>query len=171
MPSGEGKRLAPCHIRSRVRGHGKALLRDRGARGSKVPRLRYSWRGHPARTHLSPIRGAGEPAPTTSPCNLSHVEAARNSTRSGAANRSLQKGTCGWKSLSGEDAFETLPTGRRSPSCWTSLMQTRKRKYTYEEVVLMTMVQPPLPPRRASVNTTLVRDMCPSTNGVTHLPL
>ena len=45
--------------------------------------------------------------------------------------------------------------------------------HIYEVVVLITMVQPPLPPRRASVNTTLVRDMtlCPSTNGATNLPL
>ena len=48
-------------------------------------------------------------------------------------------------------------------------MQTRKRRYTYEEVVLITMVQPSLPPRRASVNTTLVRGMCPSTSGATNL--
>ena len=41
----------------------------------------------------------------------------------------------------------------------------------YDEVVLITMVQPLLPPRRASVNTTLVRDICSSTNGATNLPL
>ena len=57
-----------------------------------------------------------------------------------------------------------------SPSCWTLPMQTRKRRYTYKEVELITMVQLPLPPRRASVNTTLVRDMCPSTNGAINLP-
>ena len=50
-------------------------------------------------------------------------------------------------------------------------MQTRKRKFTYEDVVLITMVQPPLPPRRANSNTALVRDMCPSMNGATNLPL
>ena len=68
--------------------------------------------------------------------------------------------------------FETLLTGsiETSPS-WTSPMQTRKRRYTYEEVVLVMMVQPPLPPRHASVNTTLAWDMCPSTNGTTNLPL
>ena len=44
-------------------------------------------------------------------------------------------------------------------------MQTCKRRYTYEAVVLMTMVQPPLSPRRPSVNTILVRDVCLSTNG------
>ena len=57
-----------------------------------------------------------------------------------------------------------------SPSYWTSPMQTRKRRYTCEEAVLITMDQLPLPPRRASVNTTLVRDMCPSTNGAINLP-
>ena len=50
-------------------------------------------------------------------------------------------------------------------------MQTRRRRYTCEEAVLITMDQLPLPPRRASVNTTLVRDMCPSTNGAINLPL
>ena len=34
MHSGEADRLAPCQTRSRVRGHMKTLLRDRGARGS-----------------------------------------------------------------------------------------------------------------------------------------
>ena len=58
----------------------------------------------------------------------------------------------------------------KDKSCWTSPMQTPKRSYAYEEVVVITMVQPPLSPRRASVNTTLVRDMCPSTNGTTNLP-
>ena len=58
-----------------------------------------------------------------------------------------------------------------SPSCWTSPTQTRTRRYTYEEVVLVMMVQPNLPRRRASANTTLVRDMCPSTNEATNLPL
>ena len=52
----------------------------------------------------------------------------------------------------------------------SSPMQTHKRRYTYEEVVLITMVQPPLPSRRASVNTTLVRDMCPSTYAATNMP-
>ena len=50
-------------------------------------------------------------------------------------------------------------------------MQTRKRRYTYEEVVLITMVQPPLPSSSASVNTSLVRDIRPSTNGATNLPI
>ena len=49
-------------------------------------------------------------------------------------------------------------------------MQTRKRRYTCEEAVLITMDQLPLPPGRAIVNTTLVRDMCPSTNGAINLP-
>ena len=67
--------------------------------------------------------------------------------------------------------FETLLTGsiETSPS-WTSPMQTRKRRYTYEEAALITMDQLPLLPRGASVNTTLVRDMCPSTNGAINLP-
>ena len=42
--------------------------------------------------------------------------------------------------------------------------------HTREEAVLTTMDQLPLPPRCASANTTLVRDTCPSTNGVTNLP-
>ena len=50
-------------------------------------------------------------------------------------------------------------------------MQTRKGRYTYEEVVLIMMVQPLLPPRRASVNTTFIRDIYPFTNGATNLPL
>ena len=82
------------------------------------------------------------------------------------------KGTCGWISSSGEEVFETLRTGNigTSPSYWTSPMQTRERRYTCEEAVLITMDQLPLPPRRASVDTTLVRDMCSSTNGVINLP-
>ena len=172
MPSDEANTLVPCRTCSRVCGHRKALHSDRGACGNEVLRLRCWRRGHPARTHLSQIRGAREPAPTTSPCNLSHVGAARNFTSSGeSANRSLRKGTCGWTSSSGEGVFETIRPGSigTSASCWMSPMQTRKRRYTYEEVVLITMVQPSLPPRRASVNTTLVRGMCPSTSGATNL--
>ena len=66
MPSGEFNRLAPCHNCSVVRGRGKTIHRDRGARSSEVALLRCNRRGHPARTHLSQSRGAGEPAPTTS---------------------------------------------------------------------------------------------------------
>ena len=68
--------------------------------------------------------------------------------------------------------FRDAPNGNTEtrPSCWTSPMQTSKRRYICEEVVLITMVQPPLPSRRASVNTTFIRDMCPSTNGATDLP-
>ena len=83
MPSGEANRLAPCPTCSSVRGHGKELHRDRGARGSEVPLLQCSRRGHPARTHLSQSRGADESAPVTSPRDLPHVEAARNSTPNG----------------------------------------------------------------------------------------
>ena len=63
MPSGEADRLVSGHTRSRVRGHGKALPRDRGARGSEVALLQRSQGGHPARTHLSQSWGASEPAP------------------------------------------------------------------------------------------------------------
>ena len=56
-------------------------------------------------------------------------------------------------------------------SCWVSPMLTLKSRYTCEEAVLIAMDQLPPPPRRASVNNTLVRDMCPLTNGVTYLPL
>ena len=83
MPSGEADRLAPGHTRSRVRGHGKALPRDRGARGSEVPLLQRNQRGHPVRTHLSQSWSASEPAPATSPCDLPHFEALRNSTPGG----------------------------------------------------------------------------------------
>ena len=58
----------------------------------------------------------------------------------------------------------------KNHSYWTSPMRIRKRRYTCEEAVLITMDQLPLPPRRASVNTTLVWDMCPSTNGAINLP-
>ena len=54
------------------------------------------------------------------------------------------------------------------PISLTLPLQTRKRRYTCEEAVLITMDQLPLPPRRASANTALVRDMCPSTNGATN---
>ena len=83
MPSGEADRLAPGHTHGEVRGHRKALPRDRGARGSEVPLLQRNQRGHPARTHLSQSWSASEPAPTTSPRDLPHFEAARNSTASG----------------------------------------------------------------------------------------
>ena len=64
-----------------------------------------------------------------------------------------------------------LRTGNKgtSPSCWTSPVQTRKRWYTFEEAMLITMDQLPLPPRRARVNTALGRDMYPSTNGAKNL--
>ena len=91
-----------------------------------------------------------------------------------AANLSLLTGTCGWTSSSGEEVFGTLRTGNTeaNSSCWTSPTQTRKRhRYTCGEAVLITMDELPLPPRRASVNTTLVRDVCPLTNGATNLPL
>ena len=78
----QADRLAPGHTRGRVRGHGKTLPRDRGARGSEVPLLRGNQRRHPARTHLSRSWSASEPASTTSPRNLRHFEAARNSTPS-----------------------------------------------------------------------------------------
>ena len=37
MPSGAANRLAPCHTRSRVRGHGKTLRRDRGVLSITCP--------------------------------------------------------------------------------------------------------------------------------------
>ena len=37
-------------------------------------------------------------------------------------------------------------------------LPTLKRRYTCEEAVLITMDQLPMPPRRASINTALVRD-------------
>ena len=46
-----------------------------------------------------------------------------------------------------------------------------KCRHTCDEVVLIVMGLLPPPPRRASANTTLVRDMRPSTNGVTNLPV
>ena len=46
-----------------------------------------------------------------------------------------------------------------------------KRRYTCEEAVVVTMDQLPVPPRFTSANTTLVRDMCPLTNGFAYLPL
>ena len=49
--------------------------------------------------------------------------------------------------------------------------RTYKRRYTCEEAVWTTMDQLPLPPRRASANTTLVWDTPPSTNEVKNLPL
>lgn len=48
-------------------------------------------------------------------------------------------------------------------------MQSRKRRYTCEEAVLVTIDQPPLPLRRASVNTKLVRGVHPLTNGATNV--
>ena len=50
-------------------------------------------------------------------------------------------------------------------------MQTHKKMYTSEEAALIMMDQLPLLVMHTSVNTTLVRDMCPSTNGATNLPL
>ena len=167
----QADRLAPGHTRGRVRGHGKTLPRDRGARGSEVPLLRGNQRRHPARTHLSRSWSASEPASTTSPRNLRHFEAARNSTPS------RERRTVHWgKEPEDEYRHQARKSSRRSnleyrdkSVCWTSPMQTRKHRYTCEEAVLITMNQLPLPPRRASVNTTLVRDMCPSTNGAINL--
>ena len=42
MSSGEANRLAPCHTRITVRGHGKTFLSYQRARGSKVPQLKCS---------------------------------------------------------------------------------------------------------------------------------
>lgn len=63
----------------------------------------------------------------------------------------------------GEELSETHGTGgiETSPSYWTPSKQTSKRNYTCEEAVIIAMHQLPLPPRRASVNATLVRYMCP----------
>ena len=131
-----------------------------------VPLLRCSRRGHPARTHVSQSRRAGEQAPTTFPRDLPHVEAARNSTQRGErrtvhcrqepadGHRHLGRRSSGL-SESGEQGL-VHPAGRHR---W----QTHKHRYNSEEAVLFTMDQLPLPPWRASVNPTLVRDMCPST--------
>lgn len=54
---------------------------------------------------------------------------------------------------------------------WISPLQAHKRRYTCKETVLAKMDQLPLRPRHASVDSTLVRDTCPSTNGVINLPL
>ena len=81
MPLVEANRLAATC--GKIRGYGKALHRDQGARGNEVPLLRCSQHGHPARTHLSQSRVAGELAPTASPRDLPNVKAARNCTPSG----------------------------------------------------------------------------------------
>ena len=84
MPSGEANRLAPCHTRSRVCGHGEALhMGSRSTWRRGAPAAIQSRGGHPARTHLSQSWSASEAAPTTSPRDLRHFEAARNSTPSG----------------------------------------------------------------------------------------
>ena len=72
-----------------------------------------------------------------------------------------------------EKVCGTLQTGSTgiSPSGWTSPTQTNKLGYTCGEGALITMHQLTLPPRRASANPTLVRDMRPPTNGATTLPL
>ena len=64
MPWGETNELTPGHTRRRVRGHEKAVHWDRGTRGSEVPLLRCSRRGHSPRAHLSQSRGAGKSTPT-----------------------------------------------------------------------------------------------------------
>ena len=146
MPLGEANRLAPCHTCSRVRGHGKALYWGRGTRGNEVPLLRYSQCGHPARTHLSQSRGGGGPAPTTS-----H-----------AISRTLKRLGISHEVKSGEPFTTDRNREYRDKS--------RKRRYTCGEAALITMDQLPLPLRCASVNTALVRDMCPSANGPANLP-
>ena len=71
-------------------------------------------------------------------------------------------------SLRGE-VFVTLRTGNTGIrlSCRTPSMQTHQRMYTCQEAVLITMDQLLLPPKRARVNSMLVQDMCPATNGAT----
>ena len=109
MPSGEADRLAPGNTRSRVRGHGKALPRDRGARDSEVPLLQRNQRGNPARTHLSQSWSASEPAPTTSPRDLPHFEAARNFTPSGE-----RRTVCCGKELADGYRHQARKSSRRS---------------------------------------------------------
>ena len=58
MPSGEASRLAPCHTCSRVHWHGKAVHRDRGARGNEVPLLRCSRRVDIRHARICPRDGA-----------------------------------------------------------------------------------------------------------------
>lgn len=50
-------------------------------------------------------------------------------------------------------------------------MPTLKRRCNCEKAVLIMMDRMSLPPRRASANSPLVPDVCPSTNGVANTPL
>ena len=129
-----------------------------------------STRGHPARTHLSQSRGSGEPAPTTPPRDLPHVEVARNSTPSGEQrtvhgrqeaadrHRDHERRSSG-RSEQGiqrqvhppgrhpcKPASAGAPAGRQCWTRWISCLHLR-----------------------CAQASTLVRDMCPSTNGGTKL--
>ena len=171
MPEGEADRLAPGHTRSRVRGHGKALPRDRNVavRCPRCNEINVDTR----HARICPRAGAqvNQHQPLLHAISrtlkrlgiLHQVESGEPFT----AERNLRMDI-----VIRRGSLRDAPDGNigTSPSYWTSPMQTRKRRYTCEEAVLITMDQLPLPPRRASVNTTLVRDMCPSTNGAINLP-
>ena len=81
-------------------------------------------------------------------------------------------GTWRWTSSSGEEVFRTrrAQSIAARPSYMMSPTLTRKHGHTCVEVALTTTDQLPLPPRRANFTTVLVRDKCPSIDGVINIP-
>ena len=72
--------------------------------------------------------------------------------------------------LAGEVICGTLRMGNTGASRYyrTSPTQTRERRYSRQEAALTSMDQLSLPPRRASANTTLVRDVYVSCDERSH---
>lgn len=131
-----------------------------------------SRRGHAIRTHLPKTRKSGNSAPVVPPRVLPHAQAAWDSLAEATVSSPLRwAGTSRRIYPSGEEAFGTRrPSTATRPFSWISATQTRRRGYTYEEAVLTMTDKLPPPPRRASANTSLVRDKCPSTTRATNFP-
>ena len=171
MPSGAANGLALCH--SHIRGVRKTLRGDYGARGSEVPLLSWSRCGHQTTTHLP----QGQGARVNQHQQLLHA-VFRKLKRLGISRtlKRLESGQtlhgetpiCGWTPSRGEAVFGTLTkrTERSSSSRWASPMQTHKRRvHLRGGSADHGGPSDPLPLRRANVNTTLVWNTCPSTNG------
>lgn len=73
MPSDAANRFSPCHTRIVIGVNWKAFHGHWGTRGSGVPLLQCSRRGHLTRTHLPQSRGTCEPAHQPLPHAISRM--------------------------------------------------------------------------------------------------
>ena len=178
MPSGEANRLAPCHTCcSRVRGQGKAPHRyiigneeyaamrcpccdavDVDTRHARIcPRAGAQVNQHQPRLHAI--------SRTLKRLEIPHkVESGEPFT----ADRNLRVDI-----VIRRGGLRDAPRECREKSILLDVAPADQQAqvHTCGDSALIKMDQLPLPPRRASFNTTLVRDMCPSTNGATNMAL